>query len=209
MGTITRGSELGAFIVTGITVAQSKKENRDGVKSKFVILQLVDEDAPCSKPMRHAIFEEDLPQGIISTLLKYKAEQKDEKGGHPINLPALKASEEFNDPNNFVSKLTRFVGGMKTFYDMGCERYANNIDDEQIYLKDGKTKVTARKIPVFVWIKNIMTDDEGKSVTNYYSGFELETQGRRLMNTFYKKPVEAAPVAEPKQDDGKSDDDVF
>lgn len=209
MGTITRGSDLGAFIVTGITVAQSKKENRNHVKSRFVILRLVDEGAPCSKPMRHAIFEEDLPEGIIDTLLKYKAEQKDAQGGWPINLPALKAGDEFKDTNNFVSNLTRFEGGMKAFYDMGCERYANNIDDEPIYLKDNKTRVTARKIPVFVWINNIMTDNEGKSVINYYSGFELETQGRRLMNTFYKKPVEAAPVADPQQDDGKSDDDVF
>jgi hypothetical protein len=178
------------YTTLGMSLGVSKKENRDKVKSKFVVFTAQDDDGGFAEPIKHIKFEDQLFPGAIELLSKYRMMKDgqpvvDAKGGYPIDLEALKASE---DANRF-KQYFHVPGGMVEYYPLkkgAC--YANNVDGERIKDKQGKD-VVKTVIPVFVQVKFYIVNDDGKMVPNYANGMGLEENGDRLERQFYREAV--------------------
>ena len=190
MGTIVKGSDMSNYTTLGMSLGVSKKNNRDGVKSKFVVFTAQDDDGGFAEPIRHIKFEDQLFPGAIELLSKYRMMKDgqpvvDAKGGYPIDLEALKASE---DAPRF-KQYFHVPGGMVEYYTLkkgAC--YANNVDGERI--KDRQQHdVVKTVIPVFVQVKFYIVNDDGKMVPNYANGMGLEENGDRLERQFYREAV--------------------
>jgi len=196
MSNIVKGSDMSNYVTTGMSVGVAKKANRDGITSKFVVFTVQDEDGGFAGSVRHIMFEEDLFPGAIQLLGKYKMLNdqgqpvQDAKGGYPINMKALKSSE---DAEAF-SRYLRVPGGMVMNYRLkkgSC--YANDIDGNRV--KDGRNQdVTKEVIPVFVQVKFFMVDEGGKMTPNYANKMGLEERGDRLERQFYREPVNAVVI---------------
>lgn len=190
MGTIVKGSDMSNYTTLGMSLGVSKKTNRDNIKSKFVVFTAQDEDGGFAEPIRHIKFEDQLFPGAVELLSKYRMMKDgqpvvDAKGGYPIDLEALKASE---DADRF-KQYFRVPGGMVEYYHLkkgAC--YANNVDGERIKDKQGHD-VVKEVIPVFVQVKFYLVDDKGKMVPNYANGMGLEENGDRLERQFYREAV--------------------
>lgn len=187
------GASLSTYKTLAMSIGQSKKNNRDGVKSKFVILTTKDQDSMIAKPSRIILFEEDLFTGAIDTLKNYAMTDNDGKkvtdarGGYPIDLKALRESEDFE---NFEG-LMLLPGGMVMDYKLKkgmC--YANNVDGERI--KDGRNNdVMKDTISVFVQVKYFMPTPEGGMKPVFFAGMGLEERGSRMEAQFYRDAVQS------------------
>lgn len=194
MSTIVKGSDMSNYVTLGMSLGVSKKQNRDGITSKFVVFTVQDEEGGFAKPSRHIMFEEALFPGAVDILKKYRMkddngnEVKDAKGGFPIDLKALKESE---DADRFKGYF-RIPGGMIEYYRLKKgECYANNVDGERIKDKQGKD-VTKSVIPVFVQVKFYTVGANGEMVPHYANGMGLEEVGDRLERQFYREAVATA-----------------
>lgn len=49
MGQLIKGSELGAYKTIAMSIGVASKENRNGVKSRFLVLVVRDEDSAAAK----------------------------------------------------------------------------------------------------------------------------------------------------------------
>lgn len=193
MGQIITGAEISTYKTSGITISVAKKENRNGVKSKFIILQAKDKGSLISKASRIVLFEDELPAEIFDVLSKYRTLNKDGKpvqdarGGYPIDMKAFKASE---DAEEYEGLLT-LDGGMVMDYDLGGAYYANDIDGNQT--KDGRgNPVIKTTISVFVQVKNFIPTADGGLQPVFFAGMGLNDRGSRMKAQFYRTPVEQA-----------------
>jgi hypothetical protein len=182
-----------------MSLGVSKKENRDKVLSKFVVFTVQDEDGGFAKPSRHIMFEEQLFPGAVDILKKYRMkddggkEVKDAKGGYPIDIKALKGSE---DAERFKSYF-RIPGGMIEYYHLKKgECYANDVDGNRIKDKQGHD-VTKSVIPVFVQVKFYTVGANGEMIPHYANGMGLEEVGDRLERQFYREAVGTAATPAP------------
>ena len=191
MGTIITGAEISTYKTTGITLGMSKKENRNGVKSKFIILQAKDKGSMISRASRIVLFEDELPAEAFETLMKYRLTdsegkpKKDDRGGYPIDLKALKASDDAED----FEGLLELGGGMVMEYDLGGAYYANDIDSNRTM--DGRNNpVIKTSISVFVQVKNFLPTENGGLKPVFYAGMGLEERGSRMKAQFYREAVQ-------------------
>ena len=196
MSNIVKGSDMSNYVTTGMSIGVAKKENRDGVKAKFVVFTVQDEEGGFAGSVRHIMFEEDLFPGAIELLAKYRMMNNgqavtDAKGGYPIDMKALKESEDAAQFGRYL----RVPGGMVMDYPLKkglC--YANDVNGDRV--KDGRgNDVTKSVIPVFVQVKFFMVDENGKMTPNYANKMGLNERGDRLENQFYRTPVNAGPAA--------------
>lgn len=208
MGNIITGAEISTYKTTAITVSKAKKENRNGIIPRFLILQLKDKGSVLSKPSRVVLFEEDLDPAIFEILSRYQLLDKDGKpvvdsrGGRPIDLKALKNSEDFEDLEPYM----QFEGGMVMDYDLGGEYYANDVDGNPTM--DGQNnRVVKRSISVFVQVKHFLPTENGGLKPVFYSGMGLEERGSRMKAQFYRTPVQQTIV--PTEQSGETTNDPF
>lgn len=213
MGTIIKGSDISTYETTAMTMAVAKKENRNGVKAKFLILMAKDEESGLASATRIPLFEEDLGEAIFAALSPYRLMDKDNKliqdakGGYPIDLAALTtAMEADKNLNKMFSKLLVLGGGMMEDYDLGGEYYANDIDGNRI--KDGRgNDVIKSTISVFVQVKHYIPTADGGLKPVYFAGWGLHERGSRLKAQFYRERVAGAPTppSEKAGENGTSD----
>lgn len=183
MGQIINGAELGAYKTTAIQLGIAKKENRNGIKSKYVLLTLQDAKSRLAKPVRRVIFDDQLP-GLHEMLAKYAENTQDAQGMFPVNIKAFKSSEDFEEWQD----LMLFPGGTVLTYELrkgAC--YANDINGNRVMNRDNKP-VIKKQISVFVQISQIIPDGNTMR-TIYVNGLSLEEEGQRMEDRFYKEAV--------------------
>lgn len=186
---IIKGSDLSNFNTIGMSVAVSKKDNRQGQKSRFLVLTLQDEDG--GYPTKMTMFEEELAPGTLEILGKYVMKDdknevvKDSQGGAIIDFKALKASDDAKE--GLLKGLMHWPGGMFMDYKLKKgECYSNDRDGKRI-LDGWNQPVIRTTIPVFVQVKFVM---DGKfTFTNRMS---LEARGSRMENQLYHVAVNPA-----------------
>lgn len=197
MSEMISGASLSTYKTIAMTIGQSKKDNRNGVKSKFVILTIKDKGSMIAKASRFILFEEDLFEGAIDTLKNYAVTDKDgqkvkdARGGYPIDLKALKESDDYED----FEGLMLLEGGMVMDYKLKkglC--YANDVDGNRT--KDGRgNDVVKDTVSVFVQVKYFMPTPQGGMQPVFYAGMGLEERGSRMESQFYREAVKQQPAA--------------
>ena len=208
MGNIITGAEISVYKTRAITMGVAKKENRNGVKAKYLILTAKDAGSLIAKPSRIPLFEDELGAEVFETLKKYMLLDADGKpvkdttrskegNGVIIDLKALKASEDAEE----LEGLLTLEGGMTMDYYMGGDHYANDIDGNRV--KDGRgNDVIKDTISVFVQVKNMVPGENGAVKYNFFNGMGLHERGQRIKAQFYREAVakQAAPTEDSNDD---------
>lgn len=207
MANLIMGDIIGAYVLDAMTLAVSKNDNQNGVKSKFAILSLKDEGSKGATPKRHIFFvgsDGTMSEDDFAIFAKYKATTPDARNGYPVNLQALKAV-----PEDFaiVKDWFRWPGGNSEDYKLRkgmC--YGNDVDGKRSMKKDG-TPVQTDTISVFTQVKFFIPQPDGSLKPNYFPGLGLEEQGRRIEDRFYKEAVKTAEVPQAAGTDAAATDD--
>lgn len=182
MASIIQGRDLSVYTTVGLTLGVSKKENRDGKKSRFVVISMKDSYSRLSKTRRTIIFEDEWP-GLIDTLGKYvdKSIVDTHEGGEVVSLAMFQKSEDAK-----LFPIMEWPGMMPQVMPLRkgmC--YANDVNGNFVEDKTG-AKVTKDKITVMVQVKNIV---EGQDHPNYVDGWDPDTQLNNMESRFYRVPV--------------------
>ena len=182
MTSIIQGRDLSVYTTVGLTLGISKKENRDGKKSRFVVISMKDSYSRLSKTRRTIIFEDEWP-GLIDTLGKYvdKSIVDTHEGGEVVSLAMFQKSEDAK-----LFPIMEWPGMMPQVMPLRkgmC--YANDVNGNIVTDKTG-ARVTKDKITVMVQVKNIV---EGQDHPNYVDGWDPDTQLNNMESRFYRVPV--------------------
>lgn len=182
MTSIIQGRDLSVYTTVGLTLGISKKENRDGKKSRFVVISMKDSYSRLSKTRRTIIFEDEWP-GLIDTLGKYvdKSIKDTHEGGEVVSLAMFQKSEDAK-----LFPIMEWPGMMPQVMPLRkgmC--YANDVNGNIVEDRTG-AKVTKDKITVMVQVKNIV---EGQDHPNYVDGWDPDTQLNNMESRFYRVPV--------------------
>lgn len=182
MTSIIQGRDLSVYTTVGLTLGVSKRENRDGKKSRFVVISMKDSYSRLSKTRRTIIFEDEWP-GLIDTLGKYVDNSivDTHEGGQVVSLAMFQKSEDAK-----LFPIMEWPGMMPQVMPLRkgmC--YANDVNGNFVEDKTG-TKVTKDKITVMVQVKNIV---EGQDHPNYVDGWDPDTQLNNMESRFYRVPV--------------------
>lgn len=182
MTSIIQGRELSLYKTVALTLGVSKKENREGKRSRFVVISMKDAYSPLSKTRRTIIFEDEWP-GLVEALKKHvdKSIVDTHEGGQVVSMALFKKS---NDPELFP--ILEWPGMMPQVMPLRkgmC--YANDVNGNIVKDKND-APVTKDKITVMVQVKNIV---EGQDHPNYVDGWDPDTQLNNMESRFYRKPV--------------------
>ena len=182
MTSIIQGRDLSVYTTVGLTLGVSKRENREGKKSRFVVISMKDSYSRLSKTRRTIIFEDEWP-GLIDTLGKYvdRSIVDTHEGGEVVSLAMFQKSEDAK-----LFPIMEWPGMMPQVMPLRkgmC--YANDVNGNFVEDKTG-AKVTKDKITVMVQVKNIV---EGQDHPNYVDGWDPDTQLNNMESRFYRVPV--------------------
>ena len=201
MNEIISGGSLSTYRCTSISINQAKKENRQGQKALFAVLTLKDEYSMGARPSRVPFFDEDLGEGTVATLAKYKLLDnngnavKDAKGGTIINVGSI-AQIPDTDPDSYLKQLLRWPGAMCVNYPLrkgAC--YANDIDGNRT--KDGQgNDVVKDTVRVFCQVKFWTQGPNGEQIPHYVEGLDPDTRGSRMEARFWREAVATQPLQE-------------
>lgn len=188
MGQLIKGSELGTYKTIAMSLGVATKENRNGVKSKFLVLTVRDEDSAAAKPKRLIFWDEDIP-GLIDKIKVFASSTPNPAtNGYDVDMNALKSADNAADFADYL----RFPGMLEEQYTLAkgpC--YANDADGNRILDKSG-APVVRSTISVLTQVKFIAPDGS----TRYFSGMDPFSTGARLESRFWREPVNAAAVSE-------------
>lgn len=193
MSTIIKAEEIGVFEVTSMSLAMAKKENRDGIKSRFLAMTLKDEESLGGDAVRDVMFEENLGAEYFDVIANYRkknesgADVKDAKGGYVIDLAAIRKSDG-DIEKRITAKLLRRVGGGIEKYNFDCPRYSNDIDGSRTKDAAGNDVVRS-SMYVFTQCKQMIPTANGGFEKTYFKGMSPEEKGERLIQRFFKEPV--------------------
>lgn len=203
------GKDLSVYKAVSISLGQSKNENRDSIKSRFVALTLKDTTSIGAKKVSHILFEDEIGTAAFEELMlcrQLDADNKpvlDQHGGYVVN-PVLmkertverKKKDEDGEDQLMLDTLMRWEGGMTLPYKFpGGNRYANDADNKRTTDKDGNPVIKS-EIEVFVQVKFAIVKEDGTMDYVFVSGMNPNTRGERLMRTFFKVPVTNPAAAE-------------
>lgn len=197
MANLIFGRELSTYVTVGIALGQCKRENLQGVKSRFVVFSLKDKDAKGSDTVRKTYFEEDVP-GVIDALQPYmyrkQADCPDEiknNEKHPlynaVNVQLARNSEDAKNDGILDGYFVWYGGGTETYKLRKGMCYANDADGNPTYNKAGE-RVIRDSIQIFTQIKYLIPKGD-EFITKYVGGLDLESQGQQLENRFWKEAV--------------------
>lgn len=184
---IIPGSFFGVYKVIAITLGQSKKTNRDGVKSNFIVKLI--RNAKGGKPRRDIVFEEDDPE-VFRILNKYKNTTADAKGGYAVPLDALQ-----NIPQEEKEVLKTFMqmdGGVVLTYKLqkgAC--YGNDVDGKRSTDAHGDPIIRS-EITIFCQIDYAYPGKDGEMMFVYLDGYGPSQIGPRTEARFYREAVQTA-----------------
>nr|DAT39711.1 MAG TPA: hypothetical protein [Caudoviricetes sp.] len=183
MGNLIKGSELGAYKTIAMSVGVASKENRNGVKSRFLVLVVRDEDSAAAKSKRIIFWDEDVP-GLIDKIKPFTAPNPNPiTKGFDVDMNAMNAADNAADFADYL----RFPGMIEEQYELAkgpC--YANNADGERI-LDAAGNPVVRSTISVLTQVKFIMPDGSMK----YFSGMDPYSTGARMESRFWREAVNA------------------
>lgn len=186
MGNLIKGSELGTYKTIAISLGVATKENRNGVKSRFLVLVVRDEDSAAAKSKRLIFWDEDVP-GLIDKIKAFASQNPNPvTKGYDIDMNAMQAAENAADFADYL----RFPGMIEEQYDLAkgpC--YANDADGNRILDKSGNPVIRST-ISVLTQVKFIMPDGS----TRYFSGMDPYSTGARLESRFWREAVNSAGV---------------
>jgi hypothetical protein len=212
---IIKGEDLGSFEAIALSLGVSKNENRDGKKSRFMVVTYQDTYSGREDPVKDIIFEENIGTDMFERMKTYIMKDaegndlKDSKNGRVVDIDAIRDAAATGDRK--AERIRRLYldvpGGQIAPYKLHGERYANDVDGKPVLKKDN-TRVKKSVIRVFVQVKYIIPGEDGKPVTVYVGGVSPEVKGQELEDRFYREPV-ARVVAEGPVNDDKSDEDAF
>ena len=182
MTSIIQGRDLSVYTTVGLTLGVSKKENRDGKKSRFVVISMKDSYSRLSKTRRTIIFEDEWP-GLVETLEKHVDESivDTHEGGKVVSL-----ADFIKSGDDKLFPILEWPGMMPQVMPLRkgmC--YANDVNGNIVTDRTG-AKVTKDKITVMVQVKNIV---EGQDHPNYVDGWDPDTQLNNMESRFYRIPV--------------------
>lgn len=184
MGQLIKGSELGAYKTIAMSLGVASKENRNGVKSKFLVLVVRDEDSAAAKSKRIIFWDEDVP-GLIDKIKVFASNtQNPVTKGYDIDMNAMKAADNAADFADYL----RFPGMLEEQYKLSkgpC--YANDADGKRI-LDAAGNPVVRSTISVLTQVKFIMPDGSMK----YFSGMDPYSTGSRMESRFWREAVNVA-----------------
>lgn len=212
---IIKGEDLGSFEAIALSLGVSKNENRDGKKSRFMVVTYQDTYSGREDPVKDIIFEENIGTDMFERMKTYIMKDaegndlKDSKNGRVVDIDAIRDAAATGDRK--AERIRRLYldvpGGQIAPYKLHGERYANDVDGKPVLKKDN-TRVKKSVIRVFVQVKYIIPGEDGKPVTVYVGGVSPEVKGQELEDRFYREPV-AKVIAEGPVNDDKSDEDAF
>lgn len=186
MGQLIKGSELGAYKTIAMSLGVASKENRNGVKSKFLVLVVRDEDSAAAKSKRIIFWDEDVP-GLIDKIKVFASNTPNPATkGYDIDINAMKAADNAADFADYL----RFPGMLEEQYKLSkgpC--YANDADGKRI-LDAAGNPVVRSTISVLTQVKFIMPDGSMK----YFSGMDPYSTGSRMESRFWREAVNATSV---------------
>lgn len=186
MGQLIKGSELGAYKTIAMSLGVASKENRNGVKSKFLVLVVRDEDSAAAKSKRIIFWDEDVP-GLIDKIKVFASNTPNPvTKGYDIDMNAMKTADNAADFADYL----RFPGMLEEQYKLSkgpC--YANDADGKRI-LDAAGNPVVRSTISVLTQVKFIMPDGSMK----YFSGMDPYSTGSRMESRFWREAVNATSV---------------
>lgn len=204
------GKELSTYKATSISLGQSKNDNSDGIKSRFVALTLKDKYSIGAKPVRHVLFEDEVGTNAFEELMQCRsigADGKpivDPKNGYVVDtaMVAKRSAERIQEDANIkkmmqdddkpedplmLDKLLKWEGGMTQPYKFPTgPRYGNDANGNPTKDKDGN-QIVKSEIDVFVQVKDVVIKEDGTRDYTYVNGMNPSTRGERIMRTFFKK----------------------
>lgn len=188
MNQIIPGAQIGAFKTISLSIGQAKKANRDGKKSKFLVIGMKNKKSLLGKKQNVILFDDDLSPEIFAVLQKYATPSTDpnHQGGFDVNLANFKTGPEFAQDPDTWGQLLEFPGGCFEEYEFAkgpC--YANQIDGNPT-LDGNNQKIIRSSISVFVQIDFI----DANGVTHYIEPYSKNAQGARMEQRFFRNPVE-------------------
>lgn len=196
MGPIILGKDLSVYVARSIALGISKKENRDGQKSKYVKIQLVDVIAPNEDPSVVMLFVKDDPTDgnneVYNELKKYATLDATTNTG-VVNLAKFKAESDMS----IYGWLIQWDGGMTIDYKFRKGRcIMNDIDGNPVTNKKGQ-QIIRDSATIFVQVKKMIPDPENpeKMKTIYAKGYEPWTVGPRWEDTFFSQAEQVVDIA--------------
>lgn len=214
------GKEISVYKTTSICLGQAKKENRQGVKSRFVALTLKDRLSIGAKPVTHYLFEDEIGTAAYEELCACRIVGddnkllKDPRGYYVVDAVAVKANsvkrkqedEDGEDPL-MLDTLLRWEGGMTQTYKFpDGMRYANDAEGKRTLDKHGNPVIKS-SVDVFVVVREEVLRPDGTKDYEYISGMSLNARGERMMNTFFTERVKETPTLEREATDGVDSSD--
>ena len=187
MGRIIQGADISTYRTIGISLGQSKRENIEGKKSKYIVLTVKNKKSILSGARRITLFEEDVPQAI-ECLKAFISNTANERGEYPVNMQTFKADSSAMDE---WGCLLEFPGGMVVQYPLAkgmC--YQNDVDGNPVYVKGTQERVIKDRISVFVQVDFATENDRGGLDYTYIDGFDPHTRGSRIERNLYRVPVD-------------------
>lgn len=204
------GKDLSTYKAIAISLGESKNENRDGVKSRFVALTLKDKFSIGAKKVSHILFEDEIGSEAFEELMQCRALDADNKPmldqhkGYVVSVSLVKErsvdrkkKDEDNEDPLMLDSLVTWEGGMTQLYKFPTgSRYGNNADGTPTKDKDGN-QIVKDSIEVFVQVKDVIIKEDGSRDYTYVSGMNPNARGERIMRTFFKTPVSNQVANEP------------
>lgn len=201
------GKDLSTYKAISISLGQSKNDNNDGVKSRFVALTLKDKYSIGARKVSHILFEDEIGTEAFEELMQCRALGNDgkpivdQKNGYVVSTALVKqrsaerkAQDEDHEDPLMLDSLITWEGGMTMVYKFPTgPRYGNSADNKPTKDKDGN-QIVKSEVEVFVQVKDVVIKEDGTRDYTYVSGMNPNTRGERIMKTFFKKPVNTAAV---------------
>lgn len=214
------GKDLSTYKAIAISLGQSKNENSDGKKSRFVALTLKDKSSIGARKVSHILFEDEIGAEAFEELMQCRligADNKpviDDHGGYVVNVALVaersadrikkdaEIKEKMGDDDKpedplMLNTMLKWEGGMTMLYKFPTGmRYGNNADGQPTKDKDGN-QIVKDSVEVFVQVKDIVIKEDGTRDYQFVSGLNPNARGERIMKTFFKTPVANQVANEP------------
>ena len=187
MSTIINGADISTYKTMSIELHTAKNANVNGEKVNYLVLTVKPSNCFIAKPSIVVIFDDSMP-GVYEILkpLATKGTVRGQECGI-VDMKKFKESQDIDD--DIKQGLTLIQGGIVLPYKFRkglC--YANRADGTRVLNKAGMP-VTKDKVDVFCIINTASQNSQGGLDYTYMNGFDPDTQGQRIEDTFYKEPV--------------------
>lgn len=184
------GGRISTFTAQFISLGQARRENSNGVKSRYILLGLKNAKSFIGKVQKIMLFEgDDFAAETYDLLKKYSSPSQTHEEGFDVNISAFKASEEFRAAPDRWGLLLNYPGGMTVEYKFSkglC--YANNVDGQPVTDKLGNY-ITKDRVSVFCQVDFYSTGANGETIAHYIEPYSPSTQGQRIESKFFTNAV--------------------